>query len=717
MSLRKVTIKVSDISVQAHFSLSELLYISEIDETLRNSATKAAVDAILGKFLSNNDSRETATRSSPLLDATAPPPSIAPVTSSSSPDDQPVPLNDIITITEQSKTASKCPVCDNTPYHSRSRCPIIKAGIISMRKRIAELQQSTPDDNDEGREKIIEELKRIIDKRTKNNQNKSKNVKSMSEKPVISPTLATDSSPAIKAPKTSSIQHPSSGAQEEEEEEEASPFMRSVIPLPITSASELLNGNESSRSEDLQGATSFREVNDLGSSMEVDKTGDDAVNDAYALDLAHLSPSKPSENGRKASISDTIENFEKPKSPSPQSPIVSIEDDIHPPQSTPKADVAGRTGRHRITSSLVRKPSGFTFKPQSTPRTINGIKKNSKSTKKSGSLSRITDLPVPIISNIKSRGGRRAVKKTYIESSDSDAVQPEESFGEEHEEHQKAAQPWVETQEADEQGPMDKARAIPKARTKTPAKVSPVPLTTKRNETVDEGHVEHRKVAQAWVETQEADEQGPMVTSRAFPKTRNKTPAKVPPIPLTTKRNADHLLASWDVLEEGNSRAGNGSSPGMVDEIRYSSDTQRPVSPTGVNGVSNALDPLFLHSESQQSFPYSQYPDARREVPDSEEEEDEVQAFVVKPRASTKKSSSKFRSLTEIASQPTLFTPTMHPTPNNSNKDEVINLFGRVNKGDEEEESSSDSDTESESDAKARKSHIPMSRRAGVNLK
>jgi hypothetical protein len=709
-------VKVSDISAQAHFSLSELPCISEIDEALRSSATKAAVDAILGRFLSSNDSRETATRLSPLVDTTAPPPSIPPLTSSSSPDDQPVLLNNTSTITEQFKTLPKCPVCDKTPYHLRSRCPIIKAGIIAMRKRITELQQNTPDDNDEEREMIIEELQRIIDKRTRRNQtrtrgSKSTNVISSADKSVISPVIAAaDSSSVIEPPKTSQTvqppktlsvedepeddsfrsqgrtRHPNSEVQEEEEEEEeeeASHFMRSIVPLPTRSASDL-----SSRSEDLQGDTSFRKVNDLGSSMEVDKTGDDAVSDAYALDLAHLSALKPSENGRKASNSDIIETFEKPESTSPPSTIISIEDDIHPRQSTPKADVAaGRTGRQRISSTLVRKPSGFTFKPQNTPRTVNGIKKNSKSTKKTGGLSRITDLPIPIISNTKHlNDGRRAVKRTFIESSDNEAVHPEETFVEEHEEHQQAARVWVETSDADEQGPMDTSQAIPKTRAKTPAKV-PVP---------------------ARVETQEADEQGLMDTSQAIPKTRAKTPAKVP-VPLTTKRIADQSLASWDVLE-ANSLAETGS---LVDEIRYSSDTQTPAV---VNGVSNVLDPLFLHSESQQSFPYSQYPNALRQSPDSEDEEDEVQAFVVKPRASTK-SSSKFRSLTEIASQPTLFTPTIHPTPNNSSKEEVTNLYGRANKGGEEEEDSSDSDTESESDAKARKSHIPMSRRAGVHLK
>lgn len=338
---------------QVHFSLSELLCISEIDQAL-NSATKVAVDAILGKIFSSNGSRETLMRSSPLVDATAPSPSVAPVVPATSPDDQPISPNRTNTITKQVNPAPKCPVCNKRPSHFRSKCPIIRAGIKSMRRRIVELQQDTPDGNDEEREEVIEELRRIIDKKTKRNQTPAREIKStngisMADKSVISPSLAADSSSV------------------------------------------------------------------------------------------------------------------------------------------------------------------------------------------------------------------------------------------------------------------------------------------------------------------------------------------------------------------------------MVDELQYSSDApklplaQRP--PAVVNGISNELDPLFLHSESQQSFPYSQYPNLRH--PDSEDEEDEVQASVVKPQTTTNSSAKLFRPLTEIASQPTLFTPTIPLARIIRTKEEVTNLYGRSNKDEEESE---DSDSESESDAgtKAQTSHIPLSRRAGA---
>ena len=765
LGLMKPILKVGDVSSKARLSLSELPCISEIDQGDLTAAIRAAVTAILARNSSRSEgTRQTEPRSSPLADVTAPSPSpsIAPVTSSSSSDNQPIPLNTISTTVEQPNTAPRCSVCDTSPSHVRSRCPIIQAGIRSMRQRIAELQRDTPEGNDEERGKVIEELQRMIDKRTKRIQrpttgNKSTNVKSIVDKPVILPTLPADSSPVLEPPKTSQavklakplsqeiksmhfaealsfgdvssyteqdlealirgpnvtladmpssdsseeeevleeepeevqfessrsqgrIQYPSSSEEEEEEdEEEASSFVPSIIPLPIRSASERSNEDESSCPEDLQGSTSFHEVNDLGSSMEVDKTGDAAVNDAYARDFAHLNAPEPSGNGRKvvgdllstldekqvsdesepktasdatrplvtiATLqptpqSDPIEAFEQPKSLSPQSPIVSIEEDIHPLQSTPKAEVAVRAKSQRISSILARKPTNLTSKPRSvTCRTgVNGISKSSKLTKKTESLTRITDLPIPINPAV------RVIRPAGVQT------------------RRQAARAQAEEEEA---------------------------------------------AAEKEESEEESEEQGPTYASRSKQK-NNQLSDSIQ----SASSKAEQSLASWAVLE-ANSLA-ESETPGMMDELRCSPDTPAFPAPAQrvVNGVSKEPDPLFLHSESQQSFPYSQYPNLPQEPPGSEDEEDEVQASVVKPQMTTR-SSSKFRSLTEIASQPSLFT-TMRLPKINSTKEEVMNLYGRANKG--EEEKSSDSDTESESDvgAKAQTSHIPWSRRAGTN--
>lgn len=752
------------------------------------------MDAILARnSLPSKGSKEIPTCSSPLVDLTAPSPSaipIVPITSSSSPDNQPKPPTNASLTAKRPKTVPKCLICDQTPTHFRSRCPIIKSGVRAMRQRIAELQRDTPESDDERRAMVIEELGRIIDKRTKRRTPAAENNLTTADEPVISPTLVADSSRVtqppgavkavkptkaasqkiiplphlaeslafgdvssytvrdlealIRGPEVTLADMPSSDSSEDEEEEvleeeleevqdkssrsqrsriryssssegeeeeEASPFVPSIIPLPIKSASELSNEDESSRSEDFRGdITSFLEVNGLGSSLEVDKTGDAAVNDAYALDFAHLNGPEISENARKVAIdgimngpeerqvleesepelvsdvanefpvtiatpqSDPIEASEKASSP--QSPIVSIEEDIHPLQSTPKAEIAVRTRSQRNNATLVRKTTDLTFKPHSVSQTgVDGVNSKSKSAKKKGGLTRITDLPIPLNPAI------RVIRPAGVQT------------------RRQAAQVGEGKEKADEQGPTDVSQAKPKNGRLSASKTSP--NTTKT-------------IAKTPVK---APAKVPVPSNGENTQTRSVTvvqnaPETMEPAP----SHGEQSLASWAVLQ-GNSQLEN-ETPGMVDELQSSPDMPhfplsagKSLSPAVVNGVSKGLDPLFLPSDSQQSFPYSQHPGFGPETPGSEDEEDEVEASVVKPRAATKVSS-KFRSLTEIASQPTQFTPTLRLTQTTSAKGEVMNLYGRAMEGSEEE--NSDSESESEAEEKAQRSHIPMSRRAGV---
>ncbi|KAF8806467.1 hypothetical protein BYT27DRAFT_7191026 [Phlegmacium glaucopus] len=756
------------------------------DQALRTdvtAATRAAVDAILARnSLASKGSRETPTRSSPLVDLTAPSPlasSIAPATSNS-PDNQP---NNASTTAKQSETVSKCPICDQTPSHARSRCPIIKSGIKAMRQRIAELQRDTPEGDNKEREMVIEELGRIIDKRTQRKtptaEKKSTNVKSTADKPVVSPTLVADSSRvnprpgASKAPQpikpTSQelphlaesltfsdvssytvrdlealirgpgitladvpssdsseneeevledesdevqeksfrsqgrIRYPSSSeeGEEEEEAEEASPFVPSIIPLPIKSASELSNEDELSRSGDFRGGiSSFHEVNDLGSSHEIDKTGDAAVNDAHALDFSHLSGPEISENGQKVTNdghilsalderrvleesepesvsdvakppvtittpqSDPIEASEKPSSP--QSPI---EEDIHPLQSTPKAEVAIRTRSQRKNSTLVRKTTDLTPKLDSVSKTgvddANGINNKSKSAKKTGGLKRITELPIPVPAIRVIRAAGMQTRRQAREG---------EEKADEH-------GPTKASQAKQKNGKLSASTTSPNA-TKTPAKLARTPVKTPAKVPVS-SKGEHPQTKSVTVI------QNVLETTESAPS------------------NEEQSLASWAVLQ-GNSQLENETS-GMVDELDSSPNISigKPASPAVVDEVSEGLDPLFLASDTQQSFPYSQYPNFSPEILASEDEEDEVEASVVK-------NSSKFRSLTEIARQPTLFTPTSRLARTSNAKEEVMNLYGRARKG-SEEESDSDTESDSEAEAKVRTSHIPMSRIAGTS--
>ena len=762
------------------------------------AATRAAVDAILARSsLSSKGTRETSIHSSPLVDvaASSPPAILTAPVNCSSPDDRPEPSNNASTTVEQPKTVLKCSICDQTPSHIRSRCPIIKAGIRSMRQRIVELQRDTPQGNGEEREKVIEELQRIIDKRTKRNKTpaaeyKSANVKSTANQPIISPPLAADSTPVPQLSKTSKavkpieapsqettnmplrnlaeslafgdvssyaeqvlealvrgpnvsladvpssdssedgdddevleeeppeklslsegrIRYPSSSdSDEEEEDEEASSFVPSIIPMPIKSVSELSKEDESSRSEDFQDdgdITSFHEINGLGSFLEVDKSGDLAVDDAYAADFAHLSGLELPEHRHKVANDGHIlgalddcqvldESEPKPMSDvvdppvaiassqsdpieAPDSPQSPIEEDIHFLQSTPKAEVAVRTRSQRNT--LIQKTT------DATPRNVyqtgaNGVNDNSKSTKKTGGLTRITDLPIPTNPAV------RVIRPAGVQT------RGQASRAEEGEE--KADQEATDVSHARQPNGKLSASKTPSKTPKTPAKVVKAPAKTPAK--------------------------APVPSNGKNTKSKSVTVVQNVPEAMESA-SSEQSLASWAVLQ-GISQAEN-ETPGMVDELHSSPvmpefprSAREPVSTAVANGVSRGPDPLdslFLRSESQQSFPYSQYPNLVQEPPGSEDEEDEVEATVVKPQTANR-NSSRFRSLTEIASQPTLFTPTLRLAQTINAKEDLTNLYGRTRKASEEE--SEDSDTESDSSetgTKAQPSHIPMSRRAGT---
>ncbi|KAK0461224.1 uncharacterized protein EV420DRAFT_187276 [Desarmillaria tabescens] len=119
-------------------------------------------------------------------------------------------------------------------------------------------------------------------------------------------------------------------------------------------------------------------------------------------------------------------------------------------------------------------------------------------------------------------------------------------------------------------------------------------------------------------------------------------------------------------------------------------------------------DPLFLPSESQRPFPYSQYQagtDDQVDANDSDDE-DEVEATV---KSGPDVTASSFRRLTDIGSQRSFFSS---QTPGWQKADfsrpTLQDLYGN---GPEDESDSSDEDNDS-GDEKT--SHIPQSRRAGA---
>ncbi|KAF7376262.1 Carbamoyl-phosphate synthase arginine-specific small chain [Mycena sanguinolenta] len=133
---------------------------------------------------------------------------------------------------------------------------------------------------------------------------------------------------------------------------------------------------------------------------------------------------------------------------------------------------------------------------------------------------------------------------------------------------------------------------------------------------------------------------------------------------------------------------------------------------------SSSEAPLFLPAESQVPFPYSQWNNAPEVCPgspkeslkDSEDEEEEVAASMNLSQRPV--NGSTYRRLTDIASQPSLFSktetlPAFRPASLPSAKDKRDQLYGKLP---QEYDDSTDSD-DSAADAP---SHIPKSRRAGI---
>jgi len=134
-------------------------------------------------------------------------------------------------------------------------------------------------------------------------------------------------------------------------------------------------------------------------------------------------------------------------------------------------------------------------------------------------------------------------------------------------------------------------------------------------------------------------------------------------------------------------------------------------------------DPLFILTESQPPFPYSQWNSVEHfgesplqgvpRIPSPTESADEEEVEVsVKSVPRNQKSRAPYRKLTDITSQQTLFsTPALlRPASFPSLRNKLNDLYGRDG---QEEESDPESDSGSDADGEA-KSHIPKSRRAGL---
>ncbi|KAF5354934.1 hypothetical protein D9756_005406 [Leucocoprinus leucothites] len=139
--------------------------------------------------------------------------------------------------------------------------------------------------------------------------------------------------------------------------------------------------------------------------------------------------------------------------------------------------------------------------------------------------------------------------------------------------------------------------------------------------------------------------------------------------------------------------------------------------------------PLFMPSESQDAFPYSQF---QSELPDPEESdssnsEAEVRKAVVKKPPASQSQPTRYRKLSDIASQTSkLFTPKLlrqstgllqsTPSVPSKRKERLNQMYGMMGKNRGDDDSDDDSGQGSDSDVE-KASHIPRSRKAGAGLK
>jgi hypothetical protein len=182
--------------------------------------------------------------------------------------------------------------------------------------------------------------------------------------------------------------------------------------------------------------------------------------------------------------------------------------------------------------------------------------------------------------------------------------------------------------------------------------------------------------------------------------------------PATSSQNIISL-DTWTTLKESSPFPG-AESTIMIDELRSSSPSsqvQMGAEISNAKPILTSSDPLFILTESQPPFPYSQW--IGGEAANDSEDEQEVQASVQPQSQSRITHPPRYRRLTDIASQQTIFPLATNPKPARVAGNKLADMYGRS--GEEDIESDSDSDSDSGLDAQMLKSHIPKSRIAGVS--
>ncbi|KAF8897078.1 hypothetical protein CPB84DRAFT_1781513 [Gymnopilus junonius] len=520
------------------------------------------------------------------------------------------------------------------------------------------------------------------------------------------------------------VEYPTSSDEGDEQENWENPAA-AVTPEPetssITTARPVRERSISSDNEEMQvGDASFKDVEANGSSRELDRTGDFAANNAPRVDVeadsdtAVASQTEGRVDEQEASTGklavspvlpaeepglDPIESSEPPPRSQPE-PIVS--DDDQPMQSTPKAQVNLRTRRQRGKPGP-NENSGEAQSTQPTPCLDNTIDAGDgpKSTRKGRGLVKISELPIPPNPSV------RVIRPAPAPKSRRQAAQ-------ESQEESRDAEKAPESNTRITRSAAAAKAAATNTPAKTPAKASKTPAKT----VMKMSSTKHQSKAVASNGVSNTRTRSRIVVAVADPDPQPSQASNM------TLPESQGTVASWAVLQDSGPSQTDTEAPAMVDELLPSPQI---VTTSGRNQKGQAAvaaaeplpEPLFVPTDSQQSFPYSQYPDLLPHKqaavsPNESDDEEEVAAAIGRPAASGRKSS-MFRGLSEIASQPTLFKSRLSQQFPNTPKEPIENLYGPSGQDSEESDSGSES-SDSEAEKKAAASHIPASRRAGASF-
>ena len=519
--------------------------------------------------------------------------------------------------------------------------------------------------------------------------------------------------------KTSQAHYPSSSEKEDEDEDEDSgtgSSTKSVAPSqPLIAMDDQPNGTDTpgDLSLGLGGNTSFREVDTRGSSRELDRSANDAADDALAGDLSSFHVALRLEQDSDTVVASQNEEFAGRLStktaenvaadvPSldpiePSEPpigghmeadqIEPIASDVGGPEF-PKVNLLIR--RSQRNKASVDKSDDFEEVP-ATQEDIQIVERRKSS--RTGSMKKITALPVPPNPSVRVIKPKPRTATPHVQNGVGVGEEKQENVAGEEED----SEPLKETAK--------RGKPVPKSNAKN---------TTTKEKAASKAATSKGKKTPARATRSQAP-----VTPKT-PKLRRSvkiTPLEPIPGGRTTSEVIDDSTVSgsqWVVLPESEP-----SQPGQIDELFSDPVPDSQVADKGssqramVNGSSPSRDPLFLPSETQESFSYSQHPSVifgsqgrnrtQNLSPHDSEDEEEVLASVTKVKT-------RFRSLSQIAnsqfSTPKYFSGNV--------KVPELDLYGNRNRKEESEESESDG---SEDDDEPPNSHIPATRRAGSQKK